>query len=59
METHCGKNTDTLRKQLLMNISEILFERELISEEEKNRMKIFISDEKEWQGGKNDKSRYL
>lgn len=47
METSCTKNADTLRKQLLMNISEILFERELISEEEKASMKILVSNEKE------------
>lgn len=35
---------ETLKKQLLISISEILNEKGLISDEEKNRMKVLICD---------------
>ena len=36
---------DPLKKQLLMNIAEILFEQGLLSDEEKNRMKVLVSND--------------
>ena len=37
---------DRVKKQLLMNISEILNEKGLISNEEKKRMKVIVSNNK-------------
>lgn len=46
LEKICGDGrVDPLKKHLLMNISEILFEQGLLSDEEKNRMKVLISND--------------
>jgi len=38
-----GTSMETVKKQLLINISEILNEKGLISNDEKNRMKVIVS----------------
>lgn len=45
MDFICGnERMETLNKQLLINISEILAEQGLLSEEEKNRVKVMVSN---------------
>lgn len=45
MEEICGNgHMETWKKQLLINISEILAEKGLLSDEEMNRMKILVSN---------------
>ena len=45
MDLVCGsERMETLNKQLLINISEILAEQGLLSEEEKNRVKVMVSN---------------
>ena len=39
-----NERVETLNKQLLINISEILAEQGLLSEEEKNRVKVMVSN---------------
>ena len=39
-----NERMETLNKQLLINISEILAEQGLLSEEEKNRVKVMVSN---------------
>ncbi len=41
-----GTDMDRVKKQLLINISEILNEKGLISNDEKNRMKVIVSNNK-------------
>lgn len=45
MDLVCGnERMETLNKQLIINISEILAEQGLLSEEEKYRVKVMVSN---------------
>ena len=46
MERIYGSHKEVMKRQLLINISEILAEKGLLSEEEKNRMKVIVSKSK-------------